>query len=212
MPKKYLLKSLLISFIVFVFSSSLLSQETNGYYVTFTNDTVHVDFIGLGGGRPNPIDYTWSALYLKNNKKTLLSPKTAKEIFWTLETGNSYRMVSILNTAKFPSPPNRSGLRFFASVIIENEKLNLYIFHTFNGPLYLPANGTINRYFFVKYDGNMLDLGYFGDKKRIKKFLADCPEVVKRLGDKKNKIETYEEIAVLYNSLCGSNIENNPQE
>lgn len=181
------------------------AEVTKGYYVTFEYDTIYVDFVAPYGCNPIPKHFTWSAIYHDNkNNKVLLSPKVAKEIVWSLDSGDSYRMVSILNTARYPSPMDKSGLRLFAEPIIENEALNLYLFHTYNGPLYLPSNGEVSRAIFVKEDGSMLDTGYFGDRKRIRKFLSDCPVVVSTLKNRKHKIKNYNEVVDLYNSSCGN--------
>lgn len=183
-----------------------------GYYITFQNDTVYIEFAGVySRSKPNPNDYTWSAAYFDNEgKKTLLSPKTAKEIFWISQSGDTNRMVSILNKAKLQSPPDKSGLRFFAEVVVENEKLNLYIFHTYNGGLRLPTGGEVSKFILVKENGDMLETGYIGERKRMRKFLADCPEVVRCLKEKCDK--TYEGIVKLYNSTCGYNTENKLKE
>jgi hypothetical protein len=186
----------------------VIATVAKGYYITFENDTVNVDFTGAYiGSEPNAKHYTWSAVYLDNEgKKTLLSPKTAREIFWITDSNDTNRMVSILNKAKLASPPDKSGLRFFANVVIENEKLNLYIFHTYNGPLQLPTNSEVSRFVLVKENGDMLETGYLGDRKRMKIFLADCPEVITCLKEKCDK--TYLGIVKMYNSSCGANKEN----
>jgi hypothetical protein len=52
----------------------------------------------------------------------------------------------------------------------------------------------------------MLETGYLGDRKRMKIFLADCPEVITCLKEKCDK--TYLGIVKMYNSSCGANKEN----
>lgn len=196
------MRKIILLILILALSQVITVNAADGYYITFENDTIYVDFVGAYDSTPNEEDYTWSAIYFnKEGKRTLLSPKVAKEICWTTKIGETIRMVSILNKARYESPPNKSGLRFFATVVIEEKKLSLYIFHNTSFAEMLNGIVNVSKYLFVKENGDMLTADYnFGDKKRIMNFLSNCPNIVKAIKEK--KIKSYENILKYYNSEC----------
>lgn len=181
----------------------LFAEEARNYYITFESDTVYVTFIGMWGGEPDIKNINWQVrLSNKNKEKVYLSPKEAKEIYFTLKSGKSFRMISVLNTIRLVSPWDLSGLRFFASVDYDSEKIKIIRFYTYNGAQPLPANGYKTELLFFKNDNSLLKLGYLGERKRMRKFFSDCLILSKMINEKNIELSSYQKVAEFYNNQC----------
>ena len=183
---------------VFLFSNTTFGQSEE-YFVTFDNDTVYVDFrIMLSLGFYN---LTWQMKYNDSlGEVGKLSPKHAREVYLCVE-GEQYHFISILNTPRLPSPPTLSGLRFFAVLKVDGYlKLVTYYGMTLWGFSPYPDIRNI----MIKPDNEMLFLNQFGIRKKIMKFLSDCPELVQKLKEKDKSLKWDDQITRYYNLHCGS--------
>jgi hypothetical protein len=204
MPKNYLIRSLLISSIIFLFSINLNSQEARGYYVTFENDTVHTTFIiGYLKEKPNYSLITWQIKYKdKNGVEKFLSPKEATEIYFMGRDYKTYRLYSVLNTIRIKSPADLSGRRFFAKPIIEG-KLNLFVFDYLSDFFTQPIYCSIYRKIIVNSNMETVDFSWKKLRKNKLEVFSECPELLKLLKAKDSNITTLAEVVTTYNKLCG---------
>jgi hypothetical protein len=157
MKKTGMLQILMI--MVFVVEYGLASAQD--YVVTITGDTIHgkVKYFNNTG-----VKYTaaTNAKYVQitadNGKKSThevletIGFRMKDEIYHTIKFEQSYTFMKLL----------KSGY------------LNLYSYQLAN-------QTTWDGRYFVKKDGGLLDVPNLGFKKRVTKFLADCPDVVAKV-------------------------------
>lgn len=186
-----------IAFIILMTNSTFGQEEE--YFVSFDNDTVYVDFKVTS--KIAFYDLTWQMKYYDSlHKVCKLSPKQAREVYFYLN-GEQYHFISILNTPKLPSPPNLSGLRFFAELIVDGPlKLVTY----YGTRLMLPIIQLVVKNILIKPDNEMLFLDQYGMRKKIMNFLSDCPELIQKLKEKDKELKWDDQICRYYNLHCGN--------
>ncbi|HZK06824.1 MAG TPA: hypothetical protein VFC92_01360 [Bacteroidales bacterium] len=190
-------------FVAYISLVILMTNTTFGqkeeYFVSFDNDTVYVDFKVMS--KIVFYDLTWQMKYYDSlHKVCKLSPKHAREVYFYLNE-KPYHFISILNTPKLPSPPNLSGLRFFAELKVDGP-LKLVTYYGIR--LMLPSIQADVKNIMIKPDNEMLFLDQFGIKKKIMRFLSDCPELVQKLKEKDKELKWDDQICRYYNLHCGN--------
>ena len=137
----------------------------------------------------------------KNGEKKALSPKEASEVFFIGRGNHEIRLVSVINTLRFPSPPTLSGKRFFAVPMIKG-KLSLYFFSNYN-PSLGPANSITHSLIFVNSNMAVIDFNRRKIRKDQSGVFSECPEIIKLIKEKDKSIRTELQIVEKYNSICG---------
>lgn len=152
-----MLQALLIVFSVLGYSTAFAQQD---YVVTIKSDTLwgKLRYYSTSGVKYAGSNSKYVQLTPVNGKKSTheilktISFRIDNEIYHTIKFEESYTFMKLLNTGY----------------------LSLYAYQ-------LENQTTWDGRYFVKKDGDLLDVPNIGFKKHVSKFLADCPIVVQKI-------------------------------
>ena len=104
-------------------------------------------------------------------------------------------MIAFPNSLRLPSPSKLSGLKIFLEIITDGPvKLCRYYYR-------IPYHQIID-YMLIKNQNEMFQTKPIGFKKQMREYFKDCPDLVKRINEKKYRYRHLPEVVLYYNESC----------
>lgn len=152
--------SMLQIFMILLFVAGYMVASAQDYVVTIKGDTLQ--------GKVKYFNGTGVRYAGANSKYIQLIPHEGKKRTFQVLDAIAFKMNDeVYHTIKF-----QDGYSFMK--VIQAGYLSLYAYQ-------LESQTTWDGRYFVKRDGTLLDVPNLGFKKRVGQYLADCPDVVKKI-------------------------------
>lgn len=199
--------------ILFLFSINSDAKKISGFFITTGGDTVHVRF----NVRVNLISQKIKIERIQNkikcydslNTKKTLKPDMAKELV-IADSSDTVRMLSRTNNLGLGGAS--SGKFIFLKIITDgNLKLFKYYWSESSTSYSITANGAMSGSTYGEFEDWILQKNdeplfrinsSLSFRRDIKAYLSDCPELVKRIEERRYRSRNMALIVDLYNNDC----------
>lgn len=207
-------KVFLVLIIGLISLNNIEAKKIVGYFISKTNDTLKVTFnipIKFFLQEPNYERLQWRVKYYDStNRKKILKPDMAKEIVFDYE-GEKVRMLSRQNNLDLMGSIFIDNSSLFLQ-LIKDGKLQLFKYYKTNSSpgMYNASTGmttggfsyTVEKYIMQKNNGELFKTRWLSFRKDMVNYLSDCPELAKKIEDKKYRSDDIEQIVDEYNKSC----------
>jgi len=212
-------KIVFVLFGVLLISANVFAKKVEGYYVTGKKDTVKTQFDipWIITGEPDFEKIQWEIEYYDTKgDKQVLNLEWTSEVDFSFKD-KSYRMIVVRNSLLLTGSKNNKTTLLFMRILVDGPYLRLFQFYVVStnpgnsSSVYnsstVGSSTTNDKYIFLKKDGKQMRPKLFTFNKEVATYLADVPELAKRVETKVLNVKDVEQIAKEYNSLAGKPIE-----
>jgi len=212
-------KSVFVLIGTVLFGLNSFAKKLDGYYITGKHDTVKTEFNipWIIIGEPDFEKLQWEIEYLDSKgEKQILNPE------WTAEVGfsfkdKSYRMIVVRNSLLLTGSKNNKSTLMYMRILVDGSYLRLFQFYVVStapgnsSSVYNSAtvgsSTTNDKYILQKKDGKPFRPKMFTFNKEVAAYLADVPDLAKKIEKKDLNVKDVEQIAKEYNALAGKPVE-----
>lgn len=212
-------KSAFVLFGVLLISVNVFAKKLEGYYITGKKDTIKVQFDipWIITGEPDFEKLQWEIEYYDSKgDKQKLNPEWLSEVGFSFKE-KSYRMLVKRNSLLLTGSKKNGTTLLYLRVLVDGSYLQLFQFYVVSTA---PGNSSSvynsstvgsstsnDKYILLKKDGKQIRPRVASFNREVATYLADVPELAKKVETKVLNVKDIEQIAKEYNILAGKPVE-----
>jgi len=212
-------KSAFVLFGVLLISVNVFAKKLDGYYITGKKDTVKAQFDipWIITGEPDFEKLQWEIEYYDSKgDKQKLNPEWLSEVGFSFKD-KSYRMLVKRNSLLLTGSKKNGTTLLYLRALVDGPYLQLFQFYVVSTA---PGNSSSvynsstvgsstsnDKYILLKKDGKQIRPKIASFNREVATYLADVPELAKKVETKVLNVKDVEQIAKEYNSLAGKVVE-----